>query len=240
MMSEEETLRNFRGQILTDPGMILEDRDVMSALVKASDRPARDDRKVVDLRGVMVDRLEERLDKLEDTHRNVIAAAYENLAGTNQVHRAVLAILDPTDFDGFLTALGREVGTILSIDVIRVCLESPTATPGQALGPEGELKSLVVALRPGGVDRYISDSRQTTARKITLRQASPNGDLIYNDDVNWVQSEALIKLDMGEGKRPAMLVLGSEDPHRFNADQGTDLLGFFGNVFERVLRRWLA
>ena len=240
MMSEEETLRNFRGQILTDPGMILEDRDVMSALMKANDLPKRDNRKVVDLRGVMVDRLEERLDRLEDTHRNVIAAAYENLAGTNQVHRAVLAILEPLDFESFLAAVGRDVATILSIDVIRVCLESPTATPGQALGPEGDLKTIVVALRPGGVDRYISDNRLTTARKITLRQSSPHGDLIYGDDVNWVQSEALIKLDMGEGKRPAMLVFGAEDPHRFHPDQGTDLLGFFGNVFERTLRRWLA
>ena len=37
-----------------------------------------------------------------------------------------------------------------------------------------------------------------------------------------------------------MLVFGSEDPHRFHPDQGTDLLGFFGSVFERTLRRWLA
>ena len=164
MMSEEETLRNFRGQILDDPGMILEDRDVMSALIK----PSREDRKVVDLRGVMVDRLEERLDRLEDTHRNVVAAAYENLAGTNQIHRAVLAILDPTNFDDFLSALGSEVAANLSIDVIRLCLESPSSRNGQPLGPPGPFRNLVIGLQPGGCDHYISDSRQTTTRKITL------------------------------------------------------------------------
>jgi uncharacterized protein YigA (DUF484 family) len=37
-----------------------------------------------------------------------------------------------------------------------------------------------------------------------------------------------------------MLVLGSEDPHQFTPQQGTDLLAFFTGVFERAMRRWLA
>ena len=70
----------------------------MRALLQA-DRSAKG-RNVVDLRGVLVDRLEERLDRLEDTHREVLAAAYENVAGMNQVHRACLALLEPDDFAG--------------------------------------------------------------------------------------------------------------------------------------------
>ena len=66
-------------------------------------------RNVVDLRSVLVDRLEERLDRLEDTHREVLAAAYENVAGTNQVHRACLALLEAEDFAGFLKALTHDV-----------------------------------------------------------------------------------------------------------------------------------
>ncbi len=34
--------------------------------------------------------------------------------------------------------------------------------------------------------------------------------------------------------------LGAEDPHQFRANQGSDLLTFFGGVFERAMRRWLA
>jgi hypothetical protein len=37
-----------------------------------------------------------------------------------------------------------------------------------------------------------------------------------------------------------MLVLGAEDPHQFKPTQGADLLAFFADVFERVMRRWLA
>jgi uncharacterized protein YigA (DUF484 family) len=34
-------------------------------------------------------------------------------------------------------------------------------------------------------------------------------------------------------------VLGSEDPHLFTPQQGTDLLSFFAGSFERTMRRWL-
>ena len=98
-MTETATLA-IREHILSDPGLILEDHELMRALLQA-DRSAKG-RNVVDLRGVLVDRLEERLDRLEDTHREVLAAAYENVAGMNQVHRACLALLEPDDFAGFL------------------------------------------------------------------------------------------------------------------------------------------
>ena len=118
----------LRDRILSDPDLILEDHELMRALLQA-DRSTKG-RNVVDLRGVLVDRLEERLDRLEDTHREVLAAAYENVAGTNQVHRACLALLDQDDFGGFLHALTHEVAPILAVEVIRLGLEAPGAEPG--------------------------------------------------------------------------------------------------------------
>jgi uncharacterized protein YigA (DUF484 family) len=75
-------------RVLEDPELILEDRDLMRALISANDRQMGGN--IVDMRGIAMERLQNRLDRLEDTHRSVIAAAYENLAGTNQIHRAVL------------------------------------------------------------------------------------------------------------------------------------------------------
>ncbi|MGB0798616.1 MAG: DUF484 domain-containing protein, partial [Planktomarina sp.] len=76
----------LREKILNNPGVILDDPDVMRALVSADDLMRGGN--VVDLRGIAMDRLETRLDRLEETHKSVIAAAYDNLAGTNQIHRA--------------------------------------------------------------------------------------------------------------------------------------------------------
>ncbi|MXU64265.1 DUF484 family protein [Oceanomicrobium pacificus] len=238
MADKDEALRAIRAHILSDPDMILEDRDVMRALLKA--QGGDDARNVVDLRGVLVDRLEDRLDRLEDTHRNVIAAAYENLAGTNQVHRAVLAVLDPADFNGFLTALSHDVTNILSVDVIRLGLESPAVAPGTPLGPKGDMQSTVVALARGGVDAYLTQDRDVVSRKVTLRQCAPDQSSVYGRDATWIKSEALLQLDLGPDFQPGLLAFGSEDPHRFHPDQGGDLLTFFAGVFERVLRRWLA
>lgn len=86
-MAEAESAvqsRDIRAEILADPDLVLEDREVMQALIEAEGKPGGG-RKVVDLRGALVTRLEARLDRLETTHRSVIAAAYENLAGTTQI-----------------------------------------------------------------------------------------------------------------------------------------------------------
>ncbi|RMF34710.1 MAG: DUF484 family protein [Alphaproteobacteria bacterium] len=239
MSPSSEAVADLKSQILRDPDAVLDDRDIMKALISAGGGSLG--RNVVDLRGALVDRLEDRLDRLEHTHRSVIAAAYENLAGTNQVHRAVLNLLEPVEFDGFLRVVGWDLPGLLSIDVVRIGLETDALPPGSAVGPTGDLHDLVVSLAPGGVDAYFGEHPEAPQRRtILLRQSLADGALVYGDDARWIRSEALMRLDLGRGRRPGVLLFGAEDPHRFSPDQGTDLLRFFGGVFERVLGRWLA
>ncbi|MCF6444965.1 DUF484 family protein [Nereida sp. MMG025] len=228
----DETLRDT---IISAPELILEDADLMRALVAANDREQGSN--VVDLRGAAMERLEARLDRLEDTHRSVIAAAYENLAGTNQVHRAILRMLDPTEFEEFLRNLGGEVADILRVDCVRLVLESVQSEDDPAVKRLGDV--LTVA-KPGFAHDYITSGRGGQSRPVTLRQVQPNSDLIYGEAHDWIRSEACIQLDLGQGRLPGMLVLGCEDPHMFKPQQGTDLLAFFGGVFERSMRRWLS
>jgi len=236
-MTDEASLR-LRERILSDPEVILADDQLMRALLAADRRAAG--RNVVDLRGVLVERLEERLDRLEDTHREVLAAAYENVSGMNQVHRACLALLEAADFAAFLKVLTRDVALILGVEVIRLGLEAPTAEPGQPLGPEGPLRHVVVALPAGGVEAYITQGRGLGARRVTLRRLVPAPDTLYGKDAGAIRSEALLRLDLGEDNLGGVLGFGAVDAHRFHPDQGVDLLSFFAGVFERCLRRWLA
>lgn len=228
----------IRDRILSDPALILEDHELIRALL-AADRSAQG-RNVVDLRGVMVERLEERLDRLEDTHREVLAAAYENVAGTNQVHRACLALLEPTDFGGFLEAMVRDVAAILGVEVMRLGLEAPTAVAGAGLGPAGPFRDAVVALPAGGVESYVTQGRGLGARRVTLRRLQAASRDIYGAAAAEIRSEAVIRLDLGPEAHGGMLVFGATDAQRFHPDHGTDLLAFLGGVFERTLRRWLA
>lgn len=225
---------HVREKIIADPDVLLDDKDIMRALVAANERSMGHN--IVDLRGIAMERLEARLDRLEDTHRSVIAAAYENLAGTNQIHRAVLRMMDATRFDGFLTDLGRDVADILRVDAMRLVLE--TASIADAASVDRFAHVLTMA-EPGFVDSYVSRSRNMPVRQVTLRQLTAEDRHIYRDKADYIRSEACLKLDLGEGRLPGLLIMGSEDPHLFTPQQGTDLLAFFGGVFERVMRRWL-
>tara|TARA_R110002096_G_scaffold47539_43_gene126883 strand:- start:624 stop:1352 length:729 start_codon:yes stop_codon:yes gene_type:complete len=227
--------QDMRDRIIAEPESVLEDIDVMRALIAANERAMGTN--IVDLRGIAMERLETRLDRLEDTHRSVIAAAYENLAGTNQVHRAILQMLDPLNFQDFLQSLAGDVAQTLRVDSIRLVLESVQNADDPALRKLGEV--LYVA-EPGFVADYVSGGRNVSLRPVTLRQVVPASDELYGEKAGWVRSEALLRLDFGKGRLPGMLVMGSEDPHHFKPTQGTDLLAFFAGVFERTMRRWLS
>ena len=226
---------DLRKRIIDQPDVILDDRDLMRALIAANERSMGGN--IVDLRGIAMDRLEARLDRLEDTHRSVIAAAYENLAGTNQVHRAILRLLDPVDFEIFLRDLGGEVAEILGVDFMHLALETVQNDEDPAVS---RLGSVLRVLPPGFAQAYADNGRQAPRRQVTLRQISGGTPEIYGENADWVRSEACLQLDFGAGRLPGMLVMGSEDPHMFTPQQGTDLLAFFAGVFERSMRRWLS
>jgi uncharacterized protein len=227
---------DLRDKLIAAPEVILDDRDVMRALIAANERAMGTN--IVDLRGIAMERLEARLGRLEDTHRSVIAAAYENLAGTNLIHRAILKMLDPSDFEDFLTNLGTEVGQVLRVDSVRLVLESLQG--GEEELAVKKLGQVLSVTTPGFIDTYMASGRSGTARSVILRQTIPVSDQIYGGAAGWIRSEAAMRLDLGAGRLPGMLVFGAEDPHQFRANQGTDLLAFFAGVFERSLRRWLA
>ncbi|WP_136634675.1 DUF484 family protein [Pseudooceanicola onchidii] len=225
---------SLRERILAEPDTILEDHDLMTALIAANDRATGSN--VVDLRGVAMERLEARLERLEDTHRSVIAAAYENLAGTNQVHRAVLSLLDPLDFESFLRDLEGEVAETLGVDHMHLVLETVQTEDDPTIGKVGAVLRVVP---PGFCDQYADGGRGAPPRQVNLRQVQGGHQSIYGDAYEWVRSEACLRLNFGPGRLPGMLVMGAEDPHQFTPQHGTDLLGFFAGVFERTMRRWL-
>ncbi|HBZ44615.1 MAG TPA: DUF484 domain-containing protein [Maritimibacter sp.] len=235
-MSDVLIQDDVREHLIKQPEVILEDHDMMRALIAANERAMGNN--VVDLRGIAMERLEERLDRLEDTHRSVIAAAYENLAGMNTIHRAILRMLDHKDFEDFLKSLGTDIRDILRVDCVRLVLETEEENPDSPAIQK--LGDVLVTAQPGFIDSYIGHGPYAGGPAVTLRQVQEQDARLYGDTGYWVRSESLIRLDFGEGCSAGMLVMGAEDPHMFKPGQGTDLLGFFGGVFERTMRRWLA
>jgi uncharacterized protein YigA (DUF484 family) len=219
----------LREAIIQRPHVILDDHDLMHALFAANDRAMGSN--IVDLRGVAMERLEHRLGRLEDTHRSVIAAAYENLAGTHQIHRAVLRLLEPATLEQFLDALSDDVARILRVDSVTLVMER------EADDNIGDRTLLFAA--PGEIDGYMGRDRAGGSEQVTLREVAHGSEPMHGDAADSIRSEACLRLDLGDGRRPALLVLGSQDGRMFSAQHGTDLLTFFAGVVERSLRRWL-
>ncbi len=235
MSSNTKLKDTLREAILAEPYAVLDDKDLMQALVTANEEARGDN--IIDLRGIAMQRLEARLDRLEDTHKSVIAAAYENLAGTNQVHRAILRLLEPVDFEGFLSTLGSDVADILRVDRITLVLETAVVQEDPAIEKMGGVLAVV---EPGFVDNYLTFDRSGPAREVVLREIIHPTHRIFGKDTNHLRSEACLRLDLGEGRLPGMIIMSAKDPNHFSPQLGTDLLTFFSGVFERSMRNWLS
>ncbi|MTH62900.1 DUF484 family protein [Paracoccus shanxieyensis] len=220
----------MRRRLLAHPELILADRDLMRALIGAREADLGDN--VIDIRGRAMQALESRLDRLEQAHESVISAAYDNQSGMNTIHRAVLSLLEPVDFEGFLENLEISVAPILKVETLRLIMESgsPKADPSGPLN----------IVTTGTVAELISGGRRAPrGDDIILRRAASETQPFHGDARVAIRSEALVPIDLGPGRFPALLLMGSGDVGRFSAAHGTDLLRFFGQAFRLVLISWL-
>ncbi|MEM1345690.1 MAG: DUF484 family protein [Pseudomonadota bacterium] len=231
----------IRSLIVADPALVLDDDQVMRALIGEE---AEEGARVVDLRDRLVQRLEARLRSLVAANRSMIAAAYENVAGTRALHRAVIALSGTVTLEDFLRCLTREVPEILAIEEARLCLEADVDRPYPAEGLGQGLEGRVLALPEGSVDDYLrldamlteGDPEAPPEETVVVRTAGIEAELIFGPETA-VRSEAMVRLDVAGAV--GLVVFGAADPERFGADQGTDLLHFFGAVTERLLSQRL-
>lgn len=230
---------DLRERILTAPQSFLADPEIMRALIAANDDNL--DENIIDLRSLAVERLSQRLGELENAHRNVIIAAHDNLAGTNRLHRAILQMLDAGSFEDLLTALEQEVGPTLRLDCLRLVLETDPndAFKDEDLAALAKHDKVLILAEPGFIDKYIAAGRKTSLRKVTLRSAIAASSQLYQGQEISIGSEALLALNFGTGHPPGLLVMGATENSHFKPSQGTDLLEFFAQTFERVMLRWL-
>ena len=232
MPDSQPIARDIRERLLTKPEIILEDRDLMRALVSRHENAMGEN--IVDMRGLAMERLEERLARLEETHATVLAVAYDNLSGMHTVHRAVLRLLECRTMEEFLNALRTDVATCVRVEGVRLILETTAMSEAPALKQLGDI---VFVAEEGFSASYAG--RDPADKPVMLREVMPGHGGLYGARAEEIQSEALLRVDLGPNRLPGMLALGSIDAGQFRPGHGTDLLAFFGGVIERAMRRWL-
>ena len=229
----EETVR---AELLADPSIILNDPELMDSLLAATDIKLGSN--VVDLRHVAMNRLSDKLGALEGTHQSVVAAAYQNLLGTKQIHQAVIQLLGKKSLEEFVISLKSELLKTLSVDCIYILLEKPDGFAGSLI--PSNYRPNIQTVIPGFVNTYITQGGLTELSKVKLRKATSVTNQLFENGSITIQSEACVQLNLDENQIIGMITFGSSDADFFEPGQGTDLLKFFASACEKMLERWIT
>ncbi len=229
-MDDTIQISDFRKRILQDPEALLNDREVMRALISASSNNAP--KNVIDLKSAVLKRLEGHVDKIEGQNSNIISAAYKNISTTTKVHSAILEALEPKTFTEFLNFLKTDWANSLGIDVARLCLEAPSISKDDIPQTKNRIWTKCnFSSRRWNRPLYNFLGQDNDPRSVTLRQIRKGASNIYSNIAPELRSEALMKLDLGQGNSPGLLLLGSINPDQFLPNMGTDLFVFYGSNF---------
>ena len=229
----EETVR---AELLADPSIILNDQELMDSLLAATDIKLGTN--VVDLRHVAMNRLSDKLGELEGTHQSVVAAAYQNLLGTKQIHQAVIQLLGKKSLEDFVMSLNSELLKTLSVDCIFILLEKPDGSVGPLIPTD--YRPDIQIVMPGFVNTYITQGGLTELSKVKLRKATSVTNQLFENASIKIESEACVQLNLDENQIIGMITFGSSDANFFEPGQGTDLLKFFASACEKMLERWIT
>jgi uncharacterized protein YigA (DUF484 family) len=198
------------------------------ALLRTLTPPSVDRGKgVVDFQRFMVARLQSDIDQLHIENTALIHTARANAHSQSRIHAAALALIEARSLGQLLEILTGDLMDILDVDVIAMVVES------NGVDLPHVAASGIRIVEQGAVDEWLG-------RRDVLLQGPVAGDpAIYGPGAGLIQSEALLRLTISSRTPAGLVAFGSRDPDLFHDGQGTELIGFLGNVLERLLRAWL-
>ena len=182
---------------------------------------------VTDLQQAMISHLRRQIAKTEDLAQILIDNSRDNLTSQNQIHDCVLALLSATTFQELVEITTTDLGVILGLDVVALCVETGEDLD---LGIRG-----LQHVSPGLIDDYVGGQKG-----ILLRSQTSGDPEIYGGAAPLITSDALVRLDISPEIAPAMLAFGSREAERFNENQATELLHFLGRTMAELIRIWLV
>jgi uncharacterized protein YigA (DUF484 family) len=198
------------------------------ALVRTLTPPSVDRGKgIVDFQRFMVARLQGDIDQLNIENTALIHTARANAHSQSRIHAAALALIEARSLGQLLEILTGDLMDILDVDVIAMVVES------NGVDLPHVAASGIRIVEQGAVEEWLG-------RRDVLLQGPVAGDpAIYGPGAGLIQSEALLRLTISSRTPAGLVAFGSRDPELFHDGQGTELIGFLGNVLERLLRAWL-
>lgn len=213
----EEDIANY---LANTPGFFERHAELLASIQLTSPHGQR----AVSLQERQMQMLRDKIKGLERTIMEMIRHGQDNVAIAERLHRWVRAVL-----------LTHEDAALPSVLLDQ--LQHEFLIPQAALrlwGVHSRLASLPVA-------QAVSADAKSFANSLTLPYCGPNADFEaaqWLEDAPHVASMTMIALRApDQGPCFGLLVLGSPDPTRYNADMGTEFLMQIGEVASAALSR---
>jgi len=184
---------------------------------------------VVDLQQFMVERLRGEINKLRNDQDDILANTRDNLSTQERIHKAVVELLEAESFEQFIDIITGDLGLLLEVDVVSLCVELSDHTPKR---PRHEG---IQFLGRGAVDRALGGKD----RHVVLRDEAVGDPEIFGPAAELVRSDAMLRLNISSHAPAGLIAFGARHPGYFHSGQGTELMSFLGRVIEFGIRTWL-
>ncbi|WP_176793340.1 DUF484 family protein [Rhodospira trueperi] len=180
---------------------------------------------VVDIRDFVVRRLKDELREMRDGTDALIQTTRINMSLLNRTHQAVLTVLQGDEKGTLGETVADDLTLLLDVDVAALRFENAGRLPA---------RSAPLATLPEG---YV-DMVAPRERPIALRAQAKGDERLFGGGAGLVASDALARLEPGNGHPPGLLALGDRHPGAFSEEQASDLLSFVARVVEHCVRQW--
>lgn len=219
---EEDAVLNY---LLANPDFLLR---YPEALVHATVPKRFDDSDstVVDFQHVMLQRLQTEMTDLQTCAEELIMTTRSNMDSQKGTFDAVLVLLEAESVDDLKLTVSETLPLLLDIDICALRLEGPS--------PQTITRTTLdkVPLPKGFVDASFGEETDAILRPMVEGEG-----ILYGANADSVRSDALVRIEPGEGLMPGVLALASRVEGTFNADMSIDLVVFLAKIIEHCLRR---
>lgn len=226
---------------MTDTTQTLDEHDILAYLQAHSDflerHPAllktlaipgqHDGNRVVDFQQFALQKMQQDRRQADAKQQALVDAARNNMTVQARMQMGVLRLLEARTLEELLETITSELTLMLEVDVISVVMEA--ASDEEMLG----LQAGVRIVAPGAIDRMLGD-RDTSLQSQCRGEAA-----VYGPAAKLVQSQALLRLHIGEESPAGLLAFGSRTAGAYTEGHGTELVGFLTDVIERMIQRFL-
>ncbi len=193
---------------------------------------------VVDLQHFMVGNLQVRIKNLKSKYEGLINSSRDNMSTLHQVHTAVVDLVRAPTLDKLLEVITLDLVHLFGVDVVRLALESEVASQYDPAYQE-ENYSGVAFIDPGTADKAVGKDKAILLAEDTTKRFIPGFEQIFADCSGLVASCVLLKLQLTQTGRKALLAFGVRSKGHFHPHQGVELLSFLGKVIEHRLDQLL-